>query len=214
MYFSNEHKQFILGTTSLWLLLPFLLGLYQAARHWPTALLSVVVLVTVMTSTAMWYHYRPGSLLHKADIVCASVLFVCLVVFHSVAHVSGAARQLPLSVQASFPMTVIVFYAAATGLHGRPRLMLREAWCHLLFRYFGFWWSYLALVSSSMDLVDLRCTFLITSGLYFGHIGVAMWWSTKSRMFDSRAVYARGCMSVLLPVAFLAGASWRQTTSG
>ena len=197
----SEQRDYILGITSLWMLVP--------AAHAVTSLLSgglpmeltdphllsmaqceqlrrAVALSTLLPacaiSLAAW-RWPQNQAYAAVDRGCARTFFVGLVATNLLL------RDYELAV--AFPAGILLLYgASAASEHlGFPRARL---WTHASFRCAGFWWAYASCCNGTESIQPWY--FALIMAAYWGHIG---WCSNGSK----GPHYATGCAVVAVMAA-------------
>ena len=125
-----EHKNFILGVSSVWLLVPVILAFHDAREIWAVPILQVSIALACVVSTLMWRFYAPGSCLHTSDFVFAGLLFVLLLAYHAACPYvwPDTCRPLPTAAQVALPIVVVSFYVGADRFHEVPGALMYETW--------------------------------------------------------------------------------------
>ena len=182
---------------------------------WPsTALLSFTVVVCSVSTVTYWLigvgspapgawseRFRCGPQVYFADKVCAPLLFVATVAFFATGQ---GARPLPLPVKLVIPIAVAVFFLGSRYFELYwPHAQAAAACCHLMFRYIGFWWMYLALTPPPVEPLGFRFSFALDSLFYWGHIVYSVVRTGRNAQFQLGDEYLRGCFEVLLLIAVL-----------
>lgn len=200
----------VLGVTSLWLLLPVSVSRETCACARPEArLLSGWVVVVCAVSTARYWLLGVGSLrpgvwrqgfavgkcVFVADQVCAALLFSGLVAFFALDN--GEHRVPRWITLAALPAAVGLFFAASRHCELARDSPVAAMACHLVFRYLGFWWVYLALAPPDGGIA---IQLAVNSTLYWGHIAYSVALPGEERGCFGTA-YVRGCAEVLAAVA-------------
>ena len=138
--------------------------------------------------------FRVGAHVYVADQVCAALLFAGIVAFFGF---DLAERRVPRWITlAAFPAAVGLFFAASRHCELARHSPVAATACHLVFRYLGFWWVYLALTPPDGKLA---MQFAVDSALYWGHVAYSAARPGKGGEFG--AAYVRGCAEVLAAVA-------------
>jgi len=176
-----QANQYILGISSLWLLIPSLGGLYGRRE----TLLAAATLVTALVSTAYWRRGARGSVLHTADLACARCLFGLLLW-----TTGGAPIALPVAAAACYVVCEALFNAGDFDM---------SMWMHLLFRFLGYWWTHVAVLGPA----SFRGAFVL-SAAYWIHTVVAWAGARRDASFVASRAYGGGVARV---VALIAGAA-------
>lgn len=211
LFHERQHKLYIMGITSLWLVMPILFGVCaqpsQKLVH--MALVSWTVIVCIISTASFWYigkgspqpnmwikGYHHYKIMQIADKLCAPVMFIVLVIFFAAGF---GARTLSCWITVGvIPGAVVIFFLGSRFFELVQPNTLAATWCHLTFRYIGFWWVYFALTPPTVEQFGFSFSFAIDSTLYWGHIGYSVF-RTGRRGADFRLSddYIRGCMEVL-----------------
>jgi hypothetical protein len=127
----------VLEYTSYWLFLPALLA--------PSKLLSLFVIATAIVSAWSWHN--PTSQRVEIDRLFARVLFILLLsTYRKWYFVAG---------------TVATYLFSIIAMNTQQSSICQTLF-HLLFRYVGFWWVYMALIGAPSSRM-----FLTLSGTYW-----------------------------------------------
>lgn len=196
-----EHRRYVLGVTSVWLLLPVLAAMRgQSSDSALLPWLACLTLVTCATSTVFWNALGTNreALWYGRDKACARVQFVSLFLAYALHLVP---RPVGVHHVCTTPLLVLACFAASRWFECRPPQDALATASHLLFRFLGFWWTYLALTPA----VDTHHVALC-SGLYWMHALYTVLRTGRMRSFCARCPeeYCRGCLEVAT-LAVLAG---------
>ena len=156
-----QENRYVIGLTSLWLLIPGILGLedFLSVRgSWISGAVTALCFTCCAISTLHWQHCVEHSMLHRADRKLAVIFFIVLIIFGGF-----TSRQLPSYVLISFPIVVLTFYAGAQYCV-LCEWILGNLGCHLTFRFLGYWWAFLG---SRTNRTKQWCTFRVHQ-----HVGV------------------------------------------
>ena len=126
----NGHEtsyKHVIGITSLWLLYPLLTHTHT---HTLKTLAWIWILMCSIVSYLMWKDYDKSSVLYTLDIYFARGTFVWLLFINTYA-------------KCMFPASVATMYLVTCTLHSYAWYEL-AAWSHLMFRFIGLWWTYMA----------------------------------------------------------------------
>ena len=178
-----QANQYILGISSLWLLIPSLGGLYGRRE----TLLAAATLVTALVSTAYWRRGLRGSVLHAADLACARCLFGLLLW-----TTGGAPIALPAAAATCYVVCEALFNAGDFDM---------SMWMHLLFRFLGYWWTHVAVLGPA----SFRGAFVL-SAAYWGHVFVAWAGARRDASFVASRAYGGGVARVVALIAAAAAA--------
>ena len=178
-----QANQYILGISSLWLLIPSLGGLYGRRE----TLLAAATLVTALVSTAYWRWGLRGSALHAADLACARCLFGLLLW-----TTGGAPIALPAAAATCYVLCEALFNAGDFDM---------SMWMHLLFRFLGYWWTHVAVLGPA----SFRGAFVL-SAAYWGHVFVAWAGARRDASFVASRAYGGGVARVVALIAAAAAA--------
>lgn len=174
-----QANRYVLGVTSLWMLVP---GLHELVRSesvqtWVLSLLSVLV---ALVSAVHWKHCVQHSTLHNLDRRLARVCYVVLCV------------QEQSYCNTAFALIVFTLYALAqiAMLHNQISLNLV---CHLCFRFIGYWWTCHACIGSTLGVR----TVAVHSLVYWAHAVCSYWYAASDIKFDCALEYTDGCFNLV-----------------
>ena len=216
LHHTRQHKLYIMGVTSMWLVLPIMFGACARLKAWevPIALL-VWTRMTCFISTTTYFIIGLGSPTpgvwragwgwgkpyYYVDKLCAPVMFVALLVFFAMGH---GARPLSLPVTlGAIPAAVGVFFLSSRFFELCKPHAVAATCCHLTFRYIGYWWVYLALTPPAVERLGFGFAFAINSAFYWGHIAYSIVRTGRRASFQLTEDYLRGCLEIAVLMAAL-----------
>lgn len=204
---SREHQRYILGVTSVWLLLPVAIAFQNdwSDYEWFQRALLLWTCMTCIVSTCMYpsLSSASGPFIHMLDKAFARMHFVAVLMFFAL---DLGPRPFSKHYVLTFPIAIVSCYALScmclnTSLKGHSA-------AHLMFRFVGYWWTYLALTSCNVHAGSVWSN----SSLYWGHIVYALVQSGSQHGFVgcTSGQYFRGCAEVgaLAMCAWLAQNLW------
>lgn len=118
--------KYILGLSSLWLLIPFFYNILYSNIIY----IKIFILLTTSISTIFWGYYSFNSLFHKLDNIFATILFIILTCY------SFNINYIIL------PFMCFLFYYLSCYFYKNNKEDFCLL-CHFIFRYIGFWWTML-----------------------------------------------------------------------
>lgn len=192
--------RYLLGITSLWLLIPGLHGIWHCIFGGPGPLYVVVTaacLIACFVSTVHWAGIH-GAVSAGMDRAGAGFLLVTLLIF----TLGGfCERALPLFVYLLLLGGVVLFFVAArfaisrSDATGSPSWLSANCCFHLTFRFLGYWWTYLALVpTESAGVTFAVISACINSAAYWLHIHIV--WQSAPLDFNCEDEYFSGCLKL------------------
>lgn len=181
-------SQYILGVTSLWLLLPAFYGVKSFFNRTPqiySGLLGLLLLSTSLISLLNWRYYHPRSLIWKIDVFCALTTYIALTLY------SCFYTSFSIFLKFCFPICVFFFYMSSNILSQRCHFAL-SCLSHLTFRLFGFWWAYYALTHTNP--ANTIVFSIILTVIYYLHILLTLLqvWGRQ----EFQACYIRGTLQM------------------
>lgn len=195
---SGRPKQydFILGITSLWLLLPASYGfVYISNPHnndkIGVGILSTWTMICSTISTLMWKNNIKNSLLWKCDIICARTHFILLILYYAFFC------NFSLFVQITFPLCVSICYIFATILYRKQEWLL-NLFVHVIFRYIGYIWTHIGLVKHHYTLQGI----IFLSCIYYFHIFILLVMLYDVHEFDINEKYIEGILNIFVIICF------------
>ena len=226
--YDRQHKLYIMGVTSLWLVIPILFGACAdpAQQTVHSALMLWTVVVCAISTATYWFIGKGspapsvwregcgrGKVVQFADKLCAPLMFVVLVAFFA----AGFGPR-PLScwiTLGAIPGTVAIFFLGSRFFELIRPYAAAATCCHLSFRYVGYWWVYLALTPPTVERLGFGFSFALDSAAYWGHIGYSVWrTSRRGSEFQLIDDYIQGCLEVLVLVLALVIAHRATTPTG
>ena len=202
LYLMISKYEYLVGISSLWLLLPGELCLIQyhtIPRYIGIGSLSIV---TSVVSTVTWYN-KSKNLYWYLDHILANSLFVSLngyyIITKKQTHTPGG--FLPFSV------SIFAIYNAGY-ITSHYKYKNTTLFLHLLFRYIGFWFTYITIV----DLPSFKIFTGITSG-YVAHLLLELKHKSGIEGCDredniEQRDYVYGALCLLIPVQCLVVGGW------
>lgn len=190
----NRNK-FILGITSLWMIMPIAHGIIQWFENGISFGQKVVIAAltgSCLSSTMFWFDARRGSVFHKLDKLCAVQYVVCMVLVTALPGQTG--RRLSTGVGTFLPSSMIALFLLGDMCFKRSMYDLQLS-LHLLFRYVGYWWGHLLLVPMEQNFPAAFIT--LTVG-YFGHIIGFNEVARKRALFLTEDLYWSSCAILTL----------------
>lgn len=188
LVFDEEHVHYMLGITSLWLLSPVL----ESIAHdmtWYDTVIAISAFSVALISTCMWPGKSRETLLFHIDVFAARVLFLVLLLYYALILVY------PVWFKIAMPLIILSCYCASLHYYHKND-PLADMFSHMLFRYVGYWWIYLALLRP-VSSTSFAISFTLNSTLYFGHIVYSLCWTGRKEEFRLRNYYLRGCCEVV-----------------
>ena len=192
VYHGVHHKRYILGITSLWLIIP-LLGC-SGKCMWQLALAAWVAFACSVSTLTYW---TLGSCerqyVYTVDKTCAPIMFIALYTFF---RCDLSARHVSDEYQMMLPCLVAILFLASRLFEVIVINNAAATLCHLTFRYIGFWWTYLALVPEEVERLGFEFSFVILSLFYWIHIYWSIIRTGNIKNFQTRQLYASGCLEI------------------
>lgn len=191
-----EHRRYILGVTSLWLLVPIATSIlnYSHKYSWPQIALLSWTSMTCVVSTLFWPSLGTprGPLLYRLDKIFAYIQFISLIVFFIC---DQSPRLFSIHYAVTFPLVIVVCFAFSRFFEVVWPHDLMASISHLMFRFIGYWWTYLALTACRLTVGTVASN----SVLYWGHIIYALMRTGMHDQFRARNIseYCRGCVEVI-----------------
>ena len=194
----------VIGITSLWLLYPLIIYLFDFLQTRKFNLRNNILYIFVwlwifvccIISYVMWEVYDKDSLLYKLDIVFAQGTFVLLLYITFIANTyDNIYTKLKKSL---LPIGVGVFYLLTCKLYENG-FFSYAAFSHLMFRFIGFWWTYIAL-----NKYVSQKRFIILSCMYWLYIIYYKYVICKNDLVNCYDIdeYRKGTYELLLLIAF------------
>lgn len=190
----NRNK-FILGVTSLWMIMPIAHGMIQWFQNGVTFGQKAVIAAlscSCFSSTMFWFDAKRGSLFHKLDKLGAVQYVVCMVLVTALPGDGG--RTLSTGVGAILPLSMIALFLLGDMCFKRSLYDLQLV-LHLLFRYVGYWWGHLLLVPAENNF---PAAFSALSVGYFGHIFGVSEIAKRRDLFFTQDQYWNSCAILAL----------------
>jgi len=198
----TQHKRYIMGITSLWLLVPVVFGSCARPERWeaPLALTIWTAIVCSVSTSCYYFLDTKFAKLMLVDKIFAPVMFVALIVFFSFGH---GARPLSIGELVAIPSLVGVFFLSSRFFELIRPNAIAATFSHLTFRYIGYWWVYLALTPPEVEPAGFWVSFVIDSSLYWGHIVYSILWTGIKPKFHLRSRYMTGCFELCVTITVL-----------
>lgn len=189
--FNIEHLQYLLGITSIWLLLPAIKCI-NYDNIWKMIILINSVAASII-SIITWSSINKLFLL--IDKILAQILFINLLLYYYFI------LSYPSYVNIILSFFVISFYSTSKYYNKKNNLFLDSIF-HMLFRYIGFWWSYIAFIQPNLDF-NFLVILIGYSGIYFGHIIYSIQWIIYDKDFKLSKYYLKGCSEIVFLILIL-----------
>ena len=162
----NKNK-FILGVTSLWMIMPIAHGMFRWFHNgvgFGQKAVIAALSFSCFSSTIFWFDAKQGALFHKMDKFGAVQYVACTALVSALPGDSG--RTLSTGVGALLPLSMIALFLLGDMCFKRSMYDVQLV-LHLLFRYVGYWWGHLLLVPVERNFPAALITLSVG---YFGHI--------------------------------------------
>ena len=194
-----EKTKYIIGTTTLWLLLPIYYGIFNFFNKYDKNALYILILSSVMSiscfvSTKMWKNRNKTFFLYYLDIILANVLFILLIII----TVYIKYNSISLYKKILFPSIIILFYSITTYFYIKKYINL-SAIFHILFRYVGCIWCCILI---GYPNIYIYIYILPLSLIYFGYI-IYEWNNINyinnkcTYKFTCNKYYNNGCINLI-----------------
>lgn len=146
------HHKYILGLTSLWLLVPSVLNIYENGF----VKYNFLLFITIFVSTIFWGYFFYESLFHKLDRFFATLLYIVLQIF-----LINKLNIINIILSLCVP---IFFYTARYYylINKQNKVLIY----HLIFRYFGFWLTFKLLTNN----IITKTSYILYTIFYLLHI--------------------------------------------
>ena len=131
-YYIYQDK-YILGVTSIWLLVPFFYNILYSNDIY----IKFLIIITTLISTIFWGYCSYNSLFHNLDRIFARILFILLTLFSYNNYYI-------------LPASCLIFYYLSNYFSKKNKKNYSLI-CHLIFRYIGFWWTMLIFSNLSIN---------------------------------------------------------------
>ena len=181
----------IIGISSLWLLYPLIIYLFNKnIKSYLTVTIAFLwLLICAIISCLMWKMYDKTSILYKLDIIFAQGTFLSLLYLTFFVYTSNINKYLKYLL----PVGVGGFYLLTCKLYDESYYET-ALFSHLMFRFIGFWWTYIAF---NHTLTINR--FIIISFMYWIYILYYKYIICKSHIVDCYDIdeYNKGTYELL-----------------
>lgn len=188
MQINKYEKRYILGITSLWLLIPSTLYLIQNIEK--LQLFSIILFLYIQSitfiSTLTYYYFERYTLLIKIDRLLAIGLFLTLMLCQPEIKI--------------LPIMIFLFYiiSCITEINNVNNLCVLI--CHLIFRFLGFWWVYIVLLQKNDNILT---EIIILSTIYWLYIIYDINNIKKHKNFNIYEYYSCGIKKLLTVILTL-----------
>jgi len=181
----------IIGISSLWLLYPLIIYLFNKniKSYLTVTIVFLWLFVCCLISCLMWKDYDHSSILYKLDIVFAQGTFLSLLYLTFFVYTSNINKYLKYLL----PIGVGGFYLLTCKLYNESYYET-ALFSHLMFRFIGIWWTYIAF---NHTLTINR--FIIISFMYWIYILYYKYIICKSHIVDCYDIdeYNKGTYELL-----------------
>lgn len=195
----SEKSKYIIGTTSLWLILPIYYGLdnFIKKKSIFSLYLSIVMSICTIISTTMWKDRNNSFILYYLDIFFAKILFTSLLI----SNIYVKSKYIGKFNKIFFPSIIILLYIKTSYFYKKYYINISTIF-HTLFRYFGCLWCHLLLVPNIYTF-----TFPL-SFVYFGNVIYAWikadYINNYIEKFSCKKYYNKDCLNIInLMISFL-----------
>lgn len=200
----SNYSRYILGVTSLWLLVPFICGIMHIIEKKQFNMLFIILVLWIgiccIISTLLGLN-KLNSLIHKIDIKCAEILFIILCVYFglNINNEINKNNKIDIKIKILFPLLVAIFYLCSVILSNKNYTNL-SILSHLIFRFIGFWWCFVAIY---YNIIDFKIILIISLG-YFSHILLELDYIYKLYNFENnlthkyKIIYINTCIKSIL----------------
>ena len=180
----------IIGISSLWLLYPLIIYLFNKNKSYLTVTIAFLwLLICAIISCLMWKMYDKTSILYKLDIIFAQGTFLSLLYLTFFVYANNINKY----IKYTLPFGVGGFYLLTCKLYNESYYET-ALFSHLMFRFIGFWWTYIAFNNT---LTINR--FIIISFMYWIYILYYKYIICKSHIVDCYDIdeYNKGTYELL-----------------
>ncbi len=157
-----QQYNYIIGAASLWLFIPVSVGL-KLCDKLSCNKFTIIILVNTCTcmivDTIMWSNYDNKSIIYKLDLLFATIQFILLNLVNIVN------KNINYIVQGLLSTLILLFYFITNIFHKRQEWLF-NIWSHLIFRYFGYLFCHLMLISDCYNVLNI----VILTVIYYFHI--------------------------------------------
>ena len=201
---SCEYNKYILGITSLWLIIPFIYGILHILEKKISNIIFILLTLWIglccIISTLLGIN-KLGSIVHIIDIKCAEILFIILCVYFglNINNEINKNNKIDIKIKILFPLLVAIFYLCSVILSNKNYTNL-SILSHLIFRFIGFWWCFVAIY---YNIIDFKIILIISLG-YFSHILLELDYIYKLYNFENnlthkyKIIYINTCIKSIL----------------
>lgn len=188
-----EKCKYIVGTTSLWLMIPVYISLFNFYKKKHNELYLYVLSFTMITicivSTLMWKDRNESLILFYVDMFFAKSLFILLLL------ITVYIKFDDLNIyRISFPILIILFYLLSIYFYNKNKINIATIF-HLLFRYVGFLWCCILVNYPYMFLYPLSIiyfTLIFYEWNYINYIN-----NKHVNKFTCNLYYKSGCINLI-----------------
>ena len=194
-------SRYILGITSLWLIIPFIYGIVHIIEKKQFNILFIILILWIgiccIISTLLGLN-KLGSFIHKLDITCARLLFIILCIYFGL-DINNKINKINIKIKIIFPLFVTLFYLGSVFLSSKNYTSLGTL-SHIMFRFIGFWWCFIAVYS---NIIDYKILLILSIG-YFSHILLELDYIYKLHNFEYnfrykyKKNYIKACIKTIL----------------
>ena len=193
--YNIQHMRYILGITSIWLLLPISISLYNySSYNFIEKLLIKFSIIGCIISTSCYPLLNYNFKIIYIDRLCAIIIFLLL---NYITFIYNTVIQYNLLL---FPINIIFFFTISRYLTLNTKFYIISTISHLCFRYIGYAWIYYIL----LDLNTFNI--LLQSCIYWIHIIISTIIISSDKDFYITQRYCCGCFELILiycPILFI-----------
>jgi len=164
--FEHEHKCYILGPSTLWLIYPIINDIYHIINSnniiFIKKIIIINILIVTVSSLLNWFFLNKNKFYSYLDLFFARSLF-CLIIYYYFYYLNYS-----YVIQFDFPVLVFITYILAK-IFERLNYILISTLFHYTFRFIGYWWIFIAfnynIINNNFD--NFILVFTLNSTIYY-----------------------------------------------
>ena len=164
--FEHEHKCYILGPSTLWLIYPIINDIYHIINYnniiFIKKIIIINILIVTVSSLLNWFFLNKNKFYSYLDLFFAISLF-CLIIYYYFYYLNYS-----YVIQVNFPVLVFITYFLAK-IFERLNYILISTLFHYTFRFIGYWWIFIAfnynIINNNFD--NFILVFTLNSTIYY-----------------------------------------------
>ena len=196
--FKHEHKCYILGPSTLWLIYPIINDIYNIINFnniiFIKKIIIINILIVTIASLFSWYFLDKNKFYSYLDLFFARSLF-CLIIYYYFYYLNYS-----YVIQVNFPILVFITHFLAK-IFKRLNYNFVSTLFHYTFRFIGYWWIFIAFNYNILNnnFYNFILIFTINSIIYYLYfVYLIIYFNFYYLNFNINYSYIIECINILL----------------